>query len=602
MASTTPPLSITGQSTEWTTAGKGDGIFSHARDTSEREKHEQDPSPSRNNSQQEPDKVDQPAPAAPPAIQEQQWVSGFKLLTIMAAIVLPCFLLLLDTSIVVTAIPLITNDFHSLPDVGWYGSAYMISSAVLQPLTGKFYKNFNSKWTFMTFFALFELGSLICGISTSSKMLIVGRAIAGMGTSGILNGAFTIIARCVPMPRRPALIGLATGLSQLGLVIGPLIGGVLTEYASWRWCFYINLPIGGLVAILIAFVHVPDQVPKLPVLLVVRTLPAKLDLIGFALFAPAAIQLLLALQYGGNTFAWKSAQIIGLFCGAGGTFILFMAWDYCKGEAAMIPFSMVRKRPVWSSCLTYGFLMGQIFCVSYYLPIYFQGVKGVSPTMSGVYILPIVSTHVFFALTSGKLVGRVGYYLPFIVAGSVLVTIANGLLSTLSPETSTGIWAGYQIMAGAGRGLGLTIVRLFFPLQKNATAHYRSVVVLQPIIAVQNTLPPAQIPVAMALVMFSQSFGGALFLSFCDTIFTNSLKTLVPKYAPSVDPEVIINAGATGFRTVISKVQQTGVLVAYSKVVDRVFYFTTGLAAASFAFCWFMGFNDIRKKNQVSKA
>jgi hypothetical protein len=136
---------------------------------------------------------------------------------------------------------------------------------------------------------------------------------------------------------------------------------------------------------------------------VVRTLPAKLDLIGFAIFAPAAIQLLLALQYGGITFPWNSAQIIGLFCGAGGTFIVFLAWEYYKSDAAMIPFSMVRKKTVWASCLIYGLVMGQLFCLSFYLPIYFQGVKGASPTMSGVYILPGVLSHVFTSLSSGVL-------------------------------------------------------------------------------------------------------------------------------------------------------------------------------------------------------
>jgi hypothetical protein len=167
--------------------------------------------------------------------------------------------------------------------------------------------------------------------------------------------------------------------------------------------FYINLPIGGILAAMLTFVHIPDQIPKPPPMSVIRTLPAKIDLVGFALFAPAAIQLLLALQYGGITFAWNSVQVIGLFCGAGGTFVLFLAWNTHKGDAAMIPFSMVRQRIVWASCLTYGFFMGQLFCVSYYLPIYFQGVKGVSPTMSGVYILPIVLSHVFAGVASGML-------------------------------------------------------------------------------------------------------------------------------------------------------------------------------------------------------
>jgi hypothetical protein len=167
--------------------------------------------------------------------------------------------------------------------------------------------------------------------------------------------------------------------------------------------FYVNLPIGGLVAVLLAFSHVPIQTTKASAMSALRTLPAKLDLVGFAIFAPAAIQLLLALQYGGNKFAWNSPQIIGLFCGAGGTFIAFLAWEYYKVDAAMIPFSMVRKRTIWASCLTYGLFLGQMVCVSYYLPIYFQGIKGVSPTMSGVYVLPMILSNVFASIASGML-------------------------------------------------------------------------------------------------------------------------------------------------------------------------------------------------------
>ncbi|PMD64171.1 MFS general substrate transporter [Hyaloscypha bicolor E] len=518
------------------------------------------------------------APEAPQPTQDQEWVSGFKLLTIMTAVSLVCLLMLLDTSII--AIPKITNDFHSLPDVGWYGSGYQVASAVLQPLTGKFYSNFNSNWTFLAFFAIFELASLLCGVANSSKMLIVGRVVAGMGSSGITNGAFTIIAGCVPMAKRPALIGFVTAFSQLGLITGPLIGGLLTEYTTWRWCFYINLPIGGFVAVLLIFIHVPDQLPKPPPLAVLKTLPEKLDLTGFALFAPAVIQLLLALQWGGITYTWNSAKIIGLFCGAGGTFAVFLAWDYRKGDDAMIPFSTMGKRTVWSSCVTYGLFMGQLFTVSYYLPIYFQGVKGASPTMSGVYVLPIIGFHILAGLISGVLIGKLGYYLPFSVLGSLLVAIANGLLSTSSPGTSTGRWVGYQIIGGVGRGLGMQ----------------------PPIIAIQNTLQPAQIPVAMALLMFSQAFGGALFLSFSDTILTNSLKTLLPKYSPSVDPQAVINAGATGFRTILQGADLVNVVVVYAKSVDRVFYLTAGAAVGSFMSCWFMGFKDIRKKQTVSKA
>ncbi|KAK8042411.1 MFS general substrate transporter, partial [Apiospora phragmitis] len=535
------------------------------------------------------DGANEPPAAISPANSDEEekhdWVSGWKLDIILISVTLPCFLLLLDTSIIVTAVPQITEDFHSLPDVGWYASAYLISSAVLQPLTGRFYTSFNSKWTFVAFVTLFEIGSLVCGVANSSTMLIIGRAVAGMGGSGIVNGAFTIIAGCVPMPRRPPLIGFASGVAQLGLVTGPLIGGVLTEHATWRWCFYINLPIGGLVLALLAFTHVPDEVPKPPPMSVVRTLPATLDIVGFAIFAPSAIMLLLALQGGGNAYAWNSSQIIGLFVGAGATFLAFVAWDHHKGDDAMIPFSIIRQRHVWASSLTYGFFMGSVFCASYYLPIYFQGVRDASPTMSGVYILPSVLPNILFALASGWLHGRVGYYLPFSLIGAIMVSISNGLLSTLSPTTSTAKWIGYQILGGAGRGIGMQAS----------------------IIAVQNTVTPSEIPVAMAFIMFSQAFCGAVWLAFCDLIFTNGLRTLIPVYAPSVDPQTVIDGGARSLSAGAdggTAAEALGILTAYTETVDRVFYFAAGLSVASFVLAWFQGFRDIRKKKggQVSAA
>lgn len=193
----------------------------------------------------------------------------------------------------------------------------------------------------------------------------------------------------------PALV------SNLGLVMGPLIGGALTTYATWRWCFYINLPVGGIVAVMLAFIHVPEQAPKPNAMEVVRTLHSKLDLTGFTLFSPAAIMLLLAMQWGGLDFAWNSAQIVGLFCAAGAIFILFLFWEHRQRDAAMIPFSMVRLRIVWSSCLAYGLLMAQLFTTSYYLPVYFQGVKDATPFMSGVYLLPSILSQLFSSVASG---------------------------------------------------------------------------------------------------------------------------------------------------------------------------------------------------------
>ena len=159
---------------------------------------------------------------------------------------------------------------------------------------------------------------------------------------------------------------------------------------------------------MLVFVHIPQQHPRPPPISVFRSLHTSLDLVGFAIFAPALVMLLLALQWGGTQFAWNDSQIIGLFCGAGATFIVFLFWDYHKGDAAMLPFSIARMRTVWTSCMVYGFFMSNLYTASYWVPVYFQGVKGASPTMSGVYILPMIIAHVVLALSSGP-IGEDGF-------------------------------------------------------------------------------------------------------------------------------------------------------------------------------------------------
>jgi hypothetical protein len=178
--------------------------------------------------------------------------------------------------------------------------------------------------------------------------------------------------------------------------------------------FYINLPAGGLVTILLLFVDIPTRniVSRPPGLLGVQKLMTDMDVVGFVIFAPAAIQLLLALQYGGNQFAWNSATVIGLFCGAAGTFFFFLVWEFSKGDSAMIPFSMMRQKVVWSSCLLFGFLMGGLYTATYYLPIYFQAVKGASPTTSGAWLLPSILGQLFAAVVAGAL-GKLLLHLRF---------------------------------------------------------------------------------------------------------------------------------------------------------------------------------------------
>ncbi|KAG2421024.1 hypothetical protein HFD88_000640 [Aspergillus terreus] len=512
---------------------------------------------------------------APGTTDESEYISGMKRYSLMASLVLCFFLIMLDIAIVSTAVPKITSQFHSLGDVGWYGSAYQLScwEGVFQ------FQTKARQYTFLAYFGIFELGSLLCAVAVSSKMLIVGRAVAGIGSSGLLNGGLTIASAAVPLQQRPKYFGIMMGISQMGIVCGPLLGGAFTSYVTWRWCFYINLPIGAVVAVLLWIVEIPSTVkPRtLSVLEIFRT---KLDLFGFVLFAPAAIQFFLALDEGGRQYAWNSSVIIGLFCGAGAMIILFVIWEWRQGDNAMIPFSVIKLLPVWSSCVAMMLFFGCLQMTAYYLPIYFQTVKLATPMLSGVYTLPNILGQLIFAVIGGIGIGRLGYYLPFILASSILMSIANGLLSTLSPSTSTAKWVGYQILLGVGRGLGTQTS----------------------IIAVQNTIAPAMIPVAMAMISFSQTFGGSIYLAIAQTILTNSLSSALKKH-PDIDVAAVIAAGASPSGVVQAAdgdpAKLAKILAAYAKSVDNTFYLAAGSTALIFFVAWGMGMKDIRKKDKT---
>ncbi|ORY70977.1 efflux pump protein [Pseudomassariella vexata] len=458
-------------------------------------------------------------------VEDTEYITGLKLWLVVGSLSMICFLLFLDLSIISTAIPRITSEFHSLPDVGWYSGVYQLANAALQPLTGKLYSRLNLKWNFLFFFLIFELGSLICGLAISSSMFIGGRTIAGLGGSGLMNGAMTMIAASVPLEKRPVYTGTLLGIGQMGIICGPLVGGALTEYVTWRWCFYINLPIGGLLALLLLRIHIPDLSMKPPVTLslVAKMLP-ELDLIGFALFAHAAVMFLLALQLGGGSARpWNSSVVIGLFCGAAATAIVFVLWEKRMGDRAMIPGSMLRN-PIMACSVGMGsFLMSTNISGATYLPIYFQGVKGVGPTMSGVYTLPGILSQLLLIVVSGALVPKLGYYLPLAVFSGGLTSIGNGLMSTLTPNTSTGKWVGYQILMGAGRGTGMQI----------------------PIIATQNALPPSQLPASMAFIIFAQNLGSAIAVVVSTTLFAQTVLSDLPRLAPSVPPQAALAAGSS---------------------------------------------------------
>ncbi|KAK1754222.1 MFS general substrate transporter [Echria macrotheca] len=501
-------------------------------------------------------------------------LTGIKLVAVVAATTMAVFLTMLDSSIVATAIPRITDEFHAIDDIGWYASGYQLSSAVFQPLTGKIYSRFSLKWSFLAFFIIFEIGSAVCGAARSSHMFIVGRCVAGLGSAALLNGTLTIVAAAVPLERRPSLTGAAMGLSQLGIAVGPVLGGVFTSFASWRWCFYINLPVGALVFLGLAFTRIPEQIEKGNGMDVLKNLHRELDIRGFFLLASPAIMLLAALQLGGDEYAWNSPTIIGLFTRAGVVFLVWLAWDWYCGDDALVPFFLMRNTVIAAGSLVQWCTMSSVFVASYFLPLYFQAVKDATPVMSGVYVLASIGTQLLSAVSSGVLVEKTGYVIPYAVVSGAVSAVSNGLYSTLSPSSPVSHWVGFQILNGFGRGLGLQM----------------------PLLAAQTVLSPADLSLGLAMLVFSGMLGTSITLAVADTMFGQKLRSELAKVV-SNQTEVgrIIQAGATDFRRVVKDpAKLSDVLEAYANSIKQPWYLAAGLGALSVFSSLFLGWIDVR--------
>jgi len=512
--------------------------------------------------------------------EELEYLGPRALNVLILSLLLVVIIITLDASILATAIPKITDHFHTIADIGWYAAAYMITNASCQPLTGKVYTYFSLKHAFLVFVGLFELGSLICAVAQSSTMLVVGRAVAGIGASGLMNGSLTIIAVAAPPQKRPTVMGIIMAFAGAGQLVGPLIGGALTQHASWRWCFWINVPVGAVTIAVMAFIQFPPYKNQ-KTNWTLRDVMHDWDLTGFALFAPACIMLLLGLQWGGTEYPWDSARIIGLLCGAAATFVVFFVWEWHHGDAAMIPLSIIRRRVVYSSMLTSAFAFGGLLLLSYYLPLWFQVIKGATPTMSAVYILPTFGLQIFSAILVGALTPRVGYLMPFSVVGAGLATIAAGLMTMFKVNSGASEWVSFQVISGIGRGMSIQ----------------------QPIQAVQAVVSPSQIPTATAAVAFAQTLGAAMFLGLAQTAFLNLLRHALHSYAPDVDASAVIAAGATNYLANLAggqnnEVTRREVLKAYNNAITQTFFLAVGCAAASFFTSMGIGRTKVAQKKK----
>ncbi|KAK4113293.1 MFS general substrate transporter [Canariomyces notabilis] len=467
---------------------------------------------------------------------------------VLTSVLLAMFLVALDRTIISTAIPAITNEFNSFDDVGWYGSAYLLTCCAFQLLFGKVYSLFPVKTVLLTSIVIFEVASVICGAAPNSVALNIGRAICGVGAAGIFAGTIVSIVFIVPLHQRPKIQGLFGALFGLASIVGPIIGGAFTSNVTWRWCFYINLPIGGVALAAIAlFLKVPDRgvdTTKLPLSKKI----VQLDLVGTAILIPGVVCLLLALQWGGPTYPWSDGRIIALLTLAGVLLVAYAGVQATLRKTATLPARLVKQRSVisafWSTlCINSG---NYIFI--YFLPIWFQAVQGVTAVDSGIRLLPMMLSSVVGSVFGGFLNAKVGYYTPLAIVGTCIMIVGAGMLTTLQVDSSSGKWIGYQVLYGFGLGTSFQI----------------------PNLAVQTALPKKDVPMGLALMLFGSLIGSAVFVSVGENVLSNQLGQRLSRF-PGFDIKLLTSGGVTALLDSLPADSRASALAEYNEALRVVF-------------------------------
>ncbi|MFU0243042.1 MDR family MFS transporter, partial [Streptomyces scabiei] len=390
----------------------------------------------------------EPDPAGPAAPGEREQVSSGVLVSI-GALLLGMLLAALDQTIVSTALPTIVSDLGGLEHLSWVVTAYLLAATAATPLWGKLGDQYGRKKLFQLAIGIFLVGSALCGIAQGMSELIAFRALQGLGGGGLMVLSMAIVGDLVPPRERGRYQGLFGAVFGATSVLGPLLGGVFTEHLSWRWVFYINLPVGVVaLAVIAAVLHIPR-----------RTTRHVIDYLGTLLIASVATCLVLVASLGGTTWAWGSPQIIGLAVLAVVLAALFVAVERRAAEP-VLPLKLFRVRTFTLSAVI-SFVIGfAMFGAMTYLPTFLQVVRGVTPTMSGVYMLPMVFGLLLSSTVSGQIVSRTGRWKVFPVAGTAVTTLGLLLLHRLDEHSSTAEVSAYFFVFGLGLGLVMQVLVL----------------------------------------------------------------------------------------------------------------------------------------------
>ncbi|WP_330321960.1 MFS transporter [Streptomyces anulatus] len=451
-----------------------------------------------------------PPPAGPAPGPDAAEISPRKVRMVFLGLMLTLLLAALDQMIVATALPKIVGELHGLEKMSWAVTAYLLASTIVLPLYGKLGDLFGRKGVFQFAIVVFIIGSALAGWSRTMDELIAFRAVQGIGGGGLMIGVQAIIADIVPARERGRYMGLIGAVFGLASVAGPLLGGFFTDHASWRWCFYINVPFG---LVTLAVIAVVLKLPR-------PAVRPRLDVLGAVLLAVASTCLVLVTSWGGTEYAWGSTTILGLAAGAVVTTVLFVAAEHRAAEP-IIPLRLFRDS-VFNVTGLVGAVVGiALFGAASYLPTYLQMVDGASATESGLLMLPMMMGIVGGSIVSGQLITRTGRYRIYPILGSAVSVVGMWLLSLLEADTSPLAYSFYQAVLGIGIGLVMSVL----------------------VLAVQNSVRPSDLGTATSANNYFRQIGGSVGAAIFGTLFagrlSDALGVRLPAGAELPDPESI---------------------------------------------------------------
>jgi EmrB/QacA subfamily drug resistance transporter len=481
-------------------------------------------------------------------------LSHREILIVFSGLMLGMLLASLDQTIVSTALPTIVGEFGGLQHLSWVITAYLLTSTASVPLYGKLSDIYGRKILFQIAIVVFLAGSLLSGASQSMLQLIVFRGVQGVGGGGIMAMAMAIIGDIVSPRERGRYQGYTGGVFALSSVLGPLLGGLFTDQLTWRWVFYINLPLGILA---LAVTSVVLQLPR-------RRAEHSIDYLGSALMVSGVSCLLLVSSWGGTEYDWLSAPILGL-AAAGFVLIALFILQETRATEPLLPLRLFKDR-IFSVSSGIGLVVGgTMFGAIAFLPVYLQIVKGESATSSGLRLVPLMLGLVGSSVLSGSLIARTGKYRVYPIAGMAIVTIGLYLMTRLDVTTSMLEVSAYMLVLGIGVGLVMQVI----------------------VLAVQNSADYADLGTATASVNFFRSMGSAFGVAAFGSILTNRLDVNLPRLLGEQQAGSGLSAGALlgstpGQLRAMPAPVHAAAVEAFSMSLHTAFLFVVPIAALGF--------------------